>query len=81
MEQPYLLVLYEAIFCLAYYGLMRIGELTEGDHPIKAKDIHIGVNKDKILLVLYTSKTHSIKYVSSADQDCINQKIPVKIAE
>ena len=58
--QPFLAVLFEAIFCLGYYGLMRIGELTEGDHPIKAKDVHIAMNKNKILIVLYSSKTHSI---------------------
>ena len=29
-----------------------------GDHSVKAKDIWIGENKDKILIVLYTSKTH-----------------------
>ena len=56
--QPYLLIMYKAIFALAYYGLMRIGELTQGNHPILAKDIHIASNKDKILLVLHTSKTH-----------------------
>ena len=58
-KQVYLLVLYRAVFCLAYYGLMRIGELAEGTHPVKACDIHIASNKHKILIVLYTSKTHS----------------------
>ena len=57
-NQVYLIALYRAIFCLAYYGLMRVGELTQGDHPVKACYIHIGMNKDKIMLVLYTSKTH-----------------------
>ena len=58
-NQPYLLKLYQAIFILAYYGLMQVGELTEGDHPVKACHIHIGQNKDKLLLILYSSKTHS----------------------
>ena len=58
MSQPYLRTLYQAFFALAYYGLMRIGELAEGDHMLKAKDIHVGGNKNKILMVLYTSKTH-----------------------
>ena len=58
-KQVYLLVLYRAVFCLAYYGLMRIGELAEGTNPVKACDIHIASNKRKILIVLYTSKTHS----------------------
>ena len=56
--QPYLEVLFRALFMLAYYGLMRVGELTFGQHVLKAKDIHIGCNKDKLLVVLYSSKTH-----------------------
>ena len=56
--QPYLCLLYKSIFLLGYYGLMRIGELTMGSHPIKAKDIHTGMNKDKILILLHSSKTH-----------------------
>ena len=56
--QPYLETLYQAMFLLAYYGLMRIGELTKGEHPVRAKDVHIGSNKNKILLILHSSKTH-----------------------
>ena len=56
--QPYLCSMYKAIFCLAFYRMMHIGELTQGNHPVKACDIHIRTNKDKILIVLYTSKTH-----------------------
>ena len=59
MNQPYLKFLYITILLVGYYGLFRIGELTTGDHPMKAKDIPIGQNKDKILIILYTSKTHS----------------------
>ena len=58
-QQYYLCAMYKAIFCLAYYGLMRITELVHGDHTLKAKDIYVGQNKDKIMLTLYTSKTHS----------------------
>ena len=50
--------MFKALFALVYYGLMRIGELTQGYHTLKAKDIHIGRNKNKILIVLHTSKTH-----------------------
>ena len=50
--------MYKAIFCLAYYGLMRVGGLTEGPHSVKACNVHIGNNKDKILIILYSSKTH-----------------------
>ena len=57
-NQPYLETLYKVMICLAYYGMMRVGEITIGDHTLKAQNIHIGDNKDKILIVLYTSKTH-----------------------
>ena len=50
--------MYKAIFALGYYGLFRIGELTSGSHPIKANDVHIGSNKNKMLFILRTSKTH-----------------------
>ena len=58
MNQPYLAVLYRAIFTASYYGLLRVGEVTSGDHPIAAKDVLLGINKDKILFTLRTSKTH-----------------------
>ena len=57
-NQPYLQSLYRSIFCMGYYGLMRIGELTESNHVLKARNIHVGINKDKIMVVLYSSKTH-----------------------
>ena len=37
---------------------MRIGELTQSEHAVKAANIHAGTNKNKIMLVLYSSKTH-----------------------
>ena len=58
-SQNYLETLYKALFTLAYYSLMRIRELTQSQHVIKAKDIHIAENKDKIRILLYSSKTHS----------------------
>ena len=59
--QPYLLDMYQALFALGYYGLMRVGELTLSPHTLKARDVHMGVNKEKILLVLYSSKTHGLE--------------------
>ena len=38
---------------------MRVGEVTKSDHVAKAKDIHLAKNKDKLMIKLYTSKTHS----------------------
>ena len=61
-NQPFLNILYEAIFIVSYYGLFRIGEVTKSptaNHTIKAKNVHVATNKDKILFVLYTSKTRS----------------------
>ena len=55
--QTYLRILYTAIFCTMYYGLFRIGELTQGDHPVLARDVHIAKNKKKILFVLRSTKT------------------------
>ena len=59
--QYYLTTLYKALFALGYYGLMRVSELTvnEGRHTVKAVNIHLAMNKQKLLVVLYTSKTHT----------------------
>ena len=56
--QPYLACLYSAVFYASYYGLLRIGEAVSGTHPICVNDVHIANNKQKILFVLRTSKTH-----------------------
>ena len=58
-NQPYLLALYKAMYVTAYYGLFRVGELTLSEHVVKAVDVHQGKNKDKLLFVLHTSKTHT----------------------
>ena len=50
--QPYLEQMYKAMFCLAYYGMLRVGELTQSPHVVKVCNIHLGNNKDKILVVL-----------------------------
>ena len=57
-DQPYLKILYQTLFAISYYGLFRIRELTVGDHQLKACDVHIADNKDKILLIPRTLKTH-----------------------
>ena len=61
-NQIYLERLYKAIFILGYYGLMRAGEmlLTESsNHTIEARNVHLACNKEKLLIILYSSKTHS----------------------
>ena len=35
-----------------------MGELTLSSHVLKAKDVHIGLNKNKLLFVLHSLKTH-----------------------
>ena len=55
-DQSYLEILYKAIFSHAYYGLFRIGELTKSKHAIKATNVHIASNKEKMLFVLHSSK-------------------------
>ena len=57
-NQWYLECLYKAIFILGYYGLLRISELVFSEHVLKAANVHMGLNKDKLLLVLYSLKTH-----------------------
>ena len=59
-HQFYLSCLYKAIFTAGYYGMMRIGEITSGDHPVKAIDVHVALNKRKMLFILRTSKTHNL---------------------
>ena len=58
-NQVYLEILYKTLFALSYYGLMRIGEVTCSPHVLKAKNVHMATNKDKLLLLLYSSKTHN----------------------
>ena len=57
--QPYLVTLYQAMLITAYYGMFHIGELTQSSHVVKACDVHIGLNKKKLLFVLRSSKTHN----------------------
>ena len=61
LDQGYLRALYKALFSIAYYGLFRIDELAHSDHSVRACDAHIAENKEKILLILYTSKTHGLE--------------------
>ena len=56
--QPYLLALYRAILVTTYYGMFRIGEMTTSKHIVKACDVHIGINKPKLLFILHSSKMH-----------------------
>ena len=72
-SQPYFCALYKAIASTGYCGMLRIGEMTSGDHPINVRDVFVGRNNKKILIILRTSKTHSIadnpQQVKIADQE------------
>ena len=59
-KEPYLETLFKAIFVASYYGLLRAGEVTQGPHVVLANNVFIGENKDKILFILRTSKTHGL---------------------
>ena len=58
-SQIYLATVYQALFITAYYGLFRVGELTHGPHAILARNVHIALNKCKMLFILEMSKTHT----------------------
>ena len=57
-DQPYLMKLYAGMLSIAYFGLFQVSEIAAGGHPVLARDVHVGKNKKKLLLVLRTSKTH-----------------------
>lgn len=55
-DQPYLCALYRAMFVAAYYGLMRVGEITNSKHVLKSRDAHIARNKNKVQFRLWSAK-------------------------
>lgn len=65
-QQPYLQAMYRAMCVAAYYGMLRIGEITGGKHSLKAQ--HVIRTRQKIggkvvtgvRLYLRSSKTHGI---------------------
>ena len=57
-DNQYMDCLYKAAFMLMYYGLLRVGEVSKSIHVIKACDVHVGGQGDKILVILHSSKTH-----------------------
>ena len=50
--------------------MFRVGELSYSPHVIKARDVHIADNKLKVLIMLYSSKTHG--------RESLPQKIKIK---
>ena len=58
-HQIYLAILYKALFSRAYYRMFRVGELMMGHHAIQAEHVHVAQNKEKMLFMLFSSKTHT----------------------
>ena len=59
-HQWYLTCMYRALFVISYYGMLWIGEVSTEDHPIKATEVHMGQNKQKLMIILRTSKMHNL---------------------
>lgn len=59
LGQIYLGAWLRAAFAMGYYGLMRISELTKGDHTVLACDINRAKNKRKVTIYFRSSKTHT----------------------
>lgn len=60
-NQPYLALLYTMAFTLAYFGMMRISELTLGPHNLCARNVWKANDATHYLLTLTSSKTHGEK--------------------
>ena len=60
LQQPFLAKLYRAVFITAYFGLLRVGEICKGSHPILVNDVHVAENKKKFMFLLRSSKTHGL---------------------
>ena len=83
--QPYLETFYRSMLISAYFGLFRVGEITMSDHIIRVDDVHVGMNKQKLMFVLRSSKTHGkdkqpqiVKIVGFTDdstQDKVKHKV------
>lgn len=59
-NQPYLSSLYKSMLVMGYYGMMRVGEMAKGDHPVLARDVHLAHDRKKVQIILRTSKTHGL---------------------
>ena len=69
--QPYHETMYKALFSLAYYGMMRVGELTLSPHTAKACNVHLGNNRQNIDCTLHFKDTWSrIKTSKNKDFCC-----------
>lgn len=59
LGQVYLAAWLKTALVLGCYGLMRISEITKGEHALLACDVNYAKNKRKVTLYLRSSKTHT----------------------
>ena len=60
----YLAMLYKTMILTEYYGLFRIGEITQNQHNIKAHDVLAADDKKKVQIYLRSSKTNQLGQTS-----------------
>lgn len=81
--QDYLRKLLKAMFATAYFGLLRVGEMTHSKHQARADSIHWAKNKAKLTLLLHSSKTHTTKdqpqQVNIPENKSLGQYCPVQL--
>lgn len=81
--QLYLGTMLKAMFSMAYFGLMRVSELTSGDHPVRAPDVRYARNKNKMVITLHSSKTHTVadqpQHITIASQPHMKEFCPVRL--
>ena len=58
-QSSYILILYKALIASAYFGMFRVGKLMLSQHVVKACDMQIALNKQKMMFILRSSKTHN----------------------
>lgn len=72
-SQPYLAKLYQCMLVMGFYGMLRVGEMASGEHPILARDVHFNSRLKKVQVILRTSKTHGRgdqpQYIKFCDGD------------
>lgn len=71
--QPYLSKLYRCMMVMGFSGMLRVGEMASGDHPVLVRDIHFNHRLKKVQVILRTSKTHGLgdqpQYVKFSSDD------------
>lgn len=81
--QNYLRITLKAMFSMAYFGLLRVGELTNSPHQIKAENVHWTKNRTKLVVLLESSKTHTNtqkpQRVTIPGNEALKQFCPVKL--